>query len=179
MKKLEDYLEAPYRIVLRPIPGEPVEWMAEYPDLPGCVGAGDTAEEAISEVRESLKALVMHNLEKNIAIAEPKNPETENYSGFLTLRIPKSLHMKLAEVAQEENTSLNQYLLYLLTERNTARQIRSVTYHFNVEFPKPNKTTSNEQLIAKKLFGWNPPKSLVASYDVVTKRQVVLKGCEC
>ena len=25
-----------------------VEWAAEFPDLPGCVGAGDTVEEAVA-----------------------------------------------------------------------------------------------------------------------------------
>jgi len=35
------------------------------------------------------------------------------------LRVPKSLHRKLAENAKRENLSLNQFLIYLLTEQNT------------------------------------------------------------
>ena len=35
-------------------------------------------------------------------------------SGKISLRIPKSLHAKLAEQAHEEGVSLNQYCLYKL-----------------------------------------------------------------
>ena len=37
------------------------------------------------------------------------------YSGKISLRIPKSLHKKLAEEAKEEGVSLNQYALYKLS----------------------------------------------------------------
>ena len=46
-------------------------------------------------------------------------PEPESYSGKFVLRVPKSLHRKLAENARRENLSLNQFLIYLLTEQNT------------------------------------------------------------
>ncbi len=37
-----------------------------------------------------------------------------DYSGKISLRIPRSLHMKLAEEAKQEGISLNQYALYKL-----------------------------------------------------------------
>jgi predicted HicB family RNase H-like nuclease len=39
------------------------------------------------------------------------NPETKVYSGKLNIRIPKSLHARLAEEAKNEGTSLNQLIL--------------------------------------------------------------------
>lgn len=46
----------------------------------------------------------------------PPNPsETpEDYSGRVTLRVPKNLHRRLALAAEDEAISLNQYLVSLL-----------------------------------------------------------------
>ena len=38
----------------------------------------------------------------------------DNYSGRVTLRLPKSLHRALAESAEEEGGSLNQHLVNIL-----------------------------------------------------------------
>lgn len=48
----------------------------------------------------------------NYPIPEPV--DTEAFSGRFNLRIPKSLHKKLAITAKEEGVSLNQLTLYLL-----------------------------------------------------------------
>ncbi len=42
--------------------------------------------------------------------------ELMEYSGKLSLRIPRSLHMKLVEDASIEGISLNQYALYKLSK---------------------------------------------------------------
>lgn len=47
-------------------------------------------------------------------IPMPLNDDT--YSGKFVVRIPKSLHQKLAIEAKREGTSLNQYLLYKLSK---------------------------------------------------------------
>lgn len=39
----------------------------------------------------------------------------ENFSGKFVIRIPKSLHYKLAIEAEQEGVSLNQYALYKLS----------------------------------------------------------------
>jgi predicted HicB family RNase H-like nuclease len=40
----------------------------------------------------------------------------ENYSGKFVIRIPKSLHRKLAIEAEQEGISLNQYAMYKLSK---------------------------------------------------------------
>jgi predicted RNase H-like HicB family nuclease len=47
--KLDKNKEKAYRMRVFPIDDDvnEVEWVAELPDLPGCVGAGDTPEEAV------------------------------------------------------------------------------------------------------------------------------------
>ena len=39
-----------------------------------------------------------------------------DYNGKISLRIPRSLHMKLVENAKHEGVSLNQYALYKLAQ---------------------------------------------------------------
>ena len=44
-------------------------------------------------------------------------PSTEiDYSGKVLLRMPKSLHRRLAEAAEREGVSLNQYIVSVLSE---------------------------------------------------------------
>ena len=44
--------------------------------------------------------------------------DIEKYSGKFVLRLPKSLHAKLAKEAEQEGASLNQYTLYKLSHSN-------------------------------------------------------------
>lgn len=71
------------------------------------------AEDAEDAKKEWLTAA----LESGVEIAEPASPN--GYSGQFKLRIPKSLHRRLAERSKEEGGSMNQYCVYLLS-RNDA-----------------------------------------------------------
>ena len=44
----------------------------------------------------------------------PMPVDSDSYSGKFVLRLPKSLHAKLAMEAEQEGVSLNQYALYKL-----------------------------------------------------------------
>ncbi len=54
------------------------------------------------------------NPEDTITLEEYK--AQREYSGNLSLRIPKELHRELAEAAKENGVSLNQYALYKLAK---------------------------------------------------------------
>jgi len=56
-------------------PGEDGYWVAECPSLPGCISQGKTKEEAISNIREAIKAYIESLEEDNIPIP-PENFET-------------------------------------------------------------------------------------------------------
>lgn len=47
------------------------------------------------------------------------NDNFANCSGDISLRIPKSLHLKLLQESKVESISLNQYLLYVISRRNS------------------------------------------------------------
>lgn len=85
-------------------------YMASMPTL-GCMADGETLEEAIEELKEVANDLIEFALEKGTKIPEPKEYKIEDdYSGKLTVRLPKSLHKQLSERAEEENCSINQLI---------------------------------------------------------------------
>jgi antitoxin HicB len=117
-KELDGNKEKYYRMRVYPIDTDTntVEWVAEFPDLPGCIGAGDTAEEAVSMALDAKKAWIEVALEDGKNIPEPTNLYECDYSGKFTLRLPKNLHRELALQAEDEGVSINQYILYLISK---------------------------------------------------------------
>lgn len=65
----------------------------------------------VANVNDAKKCWLETCLETGRPIPEPQE---EAYSGQLRVRLPKSLHKTLTEKAREENTSLNQYIVYQL-----------------------------------------------------------------
>lgn len=108
-KDLDHYFRLPYRIILHP--DETGGYVAAIPDLPGCVSQGETAQEALAMLEDAKRAWIEIALEDGIPVPEP---DTEEYSGRLVVRMPRSLHRALARQAREENVSLNQLILYHL-----------------------------------------------------------------
>jgi len=119
-----------YRMRVYPVETDAntIEWAAELPDLPGCVGAGGTAEEAVAMAMDAKKAWIETALEEGRDIPKPKNIYEDDFSGKFTLRLPKTLHKELTLQAEEEGVSLNQYLLYLITKGLNKKEEISAKY---------------------------------------------------
>ena len=122
MKTIEEYMKLPYTIELTPDTDEG-GFVASYPDLPGCLSIGDTAEEAVANAIDAKRAWLEAALEDGVEIQEPSS--LKDYSGQFKLRIPRSLHKSLAERSREEGVSMNQYCVYLLTKNNAENRMRS------------------------------------------------------
>ena len=69
-------------------------------------------EELYENLNEAMEGYLEVKLENNLPIALPER--TENYGGKFNVRLPKSLHQRLAIQAEEEGVSLNQLVLYKL-----------------------------------------------------------------
>lgn len=108
---LEYYLSLPYTFQVQKT--EDGYW-ANVLELDGCHTSADTVEEAYKELEEVLKAHLEIKLEHGDPIPEPV-PE-EGYSGKFIVRVPKSLHKRLATLAEKEGVSLNQYVMHKLSE---------------------------------------------------------------
>ncbi len=105
-KAAEYYASLPYTIELRNTPDE--GWFARVKELPGCMSQGETAEDAIANIQEAMHLWLEVSLEQGDAIPEPRMEEA--YSGKFVVRVPRSLHRDLAETAEREGVSLNQYI---------------------------------------------------------------------
>ncbi|MEG0722567.1 MAG: type II toxin-antitoxin system HicB family antitoxin [Lachnospiraceae bacterium] len=115
MRTIKDYEMLPYRMEIIEDEDEG-GFVASFPDLRGCITCADTIEAAIANARDAKTAWLEAALEDGSPIPVPN--ELEGYSGQFKLRIPKSLHRRLAEESKREGISMNQYCLYLLAENN-------------------------------------------------------------
>jgi predicted RNase H-like HicB family nuclease len=113
---LEDYLALPYPITLieeSAAEGRPRIWFAKVDDLPGCMSQGDSAEEAITNVREAMGAWIADALDDDAPVPLPR--DEADYSGRFLVRVPRTLHRDLAREAEREGTSLNQFVTSALS----------------------------------------------------------------
>jgi antitoxin HicB len=61
-----------YRIALRPLePDEGGGWLAEVPELPGCMSDGETPQQAIDNVMDAIGCWIEAAVEDGRAVPEP------------------------------------------------------------------------------------------------------------
>jgi predicted RNase H-like HicB family nuclease len=122
-KSLEYYFSLNYPITIYP-DQEDGGYTAEIRELPGCLTQGETLQEVEENIQDARQLWIETAYENDDDIPLPL---TENsYSGKTVVRMPRSLHQKLVENAEQENISLNQYILYLLSEQNSLKQLSNL-----------------------------------------------------
>jgi len=86
-------------------------YIAHIPQL-GCFGDGDTIEAAIADVYTVAEELISIALEDGKEVPEPQPyKDIDEFSGKLSLRIPKTLHKHLNQRSKMEDCSINQLIL--------------------------------------------------------------------
>ncbi len=108
---LDYYLNLQYPVTLYPDPEG--GYVAQIKGLPGCLTQGETLDETIANIQEARELWIETAYEAGDEIPLPSTDDT--YSGKLLLRMPKSLHRRLAQEADRENVSLNQYIVSVLS----------------------------------------------------------------
>lgn len=109
----EEYMKLPYTRIIQEINDESGHYFyGRIMELDGCQSTGDTLEELYTNLNEALEGYIETKLENNLEIPRPASQG--DYSGKFIVRLPKSLHMRLAIEAEREGVSLNQYTLYKL-----------------------------------------------------------------
>lgn len=94
-------------------------FIAVVPDLAGCSAWGKTEIEAIREAHDAIAAWIKAAKSMKRPVPEPSKPGDENsYSGKFLMRVPRRLHAEMVRAAKAQGVSLNQYVLFLLTERH-------------------------------------------------------------
>ena len=109
-----EYIKLPYNIIIKHICDESGEYyFASVLELDGCMSDGTTPEEAYSNIREAMEGWIETKLAGGFSVPLPI--DAEKYSGRFVLRLPKTLHARLAMEAAKDGVSLNQYALYRLS----------------------------------------------------------------
>lgn len=114
MKRVNDYFELPYNFIIQPIKDESGSYFyGRILEFDGCQTTGNTFEETYENLKDAMKGWIETKLNAGFEIPLPKG--CEDFSGKFIVRIPKSLHYRLAVEAEQEGVSLNQYALYKLS----------------------------------------------------------------
>lgn len=80
-------------------------WVAEVPELPGCVAASTDPQELIYLAEDSIAAWIEAAMDDGRTVPAPAT--ANEYSGRFVLRVPKGIHRRLAAQARREGVSLN------------------------------------------------------------------------
>jgi predicted RNase H-like HicB family nuclease len=110
----KSYLDLPYNITIRHIIDESGDYyLATVLEFDGCMSDGATYQEAFENIQAAMAGWVETKLANGFPVPPPVGNET--YSGKFVVRLPKTLHARLAIEADKEGVSLNQYALYKLS----------------------------------------------------------------
>jgi predicted RNase H-like HicB family nuclease len=111
-KDLAYYLNLKYPVQVHE--QEESGYFVSVPDLPGCMTQGETLEEAMDNIGEAKELWLEEAYESNIEIPLPD--EEREFSGKFVVRLPAALHRQLARQAEEQGTSLNQFVAVVLAQ---------------------------------------------------------------
>lgn len=112
-KDLEYYLSLNYSVVVNKVEDEAGNYYyGKIAELDGCHTTAESVEELMEELEEVKRNYIEIKLEHGDPIPEPN----EMPSGRVLLRMPKTLHWRLAGEAEQEGVSLNQYMIYKLSQ---------------------------------------------------------------
>ena len=112
-KTLDEYLALPYTVeILHDQSSEHAGWFARVVELPGCMTQADTFDELEVVVQDAMHAWIVTALDAGLPVPEPDTGG--EYTGRLTVRVPRSLHRDLAVAAARDGVSLSAYIAVTL-----------------------------------------------------------------
>lgn len=88
-------------------------YVATVPEFPHLSGLGETAPQAVEEVLAAVALALEVLAERGTPAPEPQKAVA--YSGQFRVRLPRSLHKRLAEEADAEGVSLNTLIVSRLS----------------------------------------------------------------
>ena len=120
-KSAEYYLNLRYPIMLRELaPEDGGGYVAAIPQLGirTFVAVGETPAEALEVLDDLRRVLIPQLVAEGVELPEPRDEREsiEQFSGNLVLRIPRSLHAKIAAAAKRNGCSINKLATQLLSE---------------------------------------------------------------
>lgn len=92
-----------------------LDWICEYPDLPGCTGVGETREAALADGEIAKELWLEVYYEDHKSYPKASDALSREYSGRFMLRTSRRLHRELVVRAASEGVSLNHLCCELLS----------------------------------------------------------------
>ena len=113
-RSAEEYAALPYTRVIREISDESGHYFhGRILEFDGCQSTGSTLEKLYENLDEAMKGWIEVRLENGLPVPDPET--ADRYSGKFVVRLPRSLHRKLAMDAENEGISLNRLVLRRLS----------------------------------------------------------------
>lgn len=134
--KVKDILSKPY--ARRLVPDETGGFVASILEFPGCIAEGDTPDEAMSNLDAVASSWVEVALANGYTFRDPI--DYHGYSGKVALRLPRSLHRQVAELAELEVSSINQLLVMAISHYVSGQQLMN-------NAPRAAQITNNNILV--------------------------------
>jgi antitoxin HicB len=121
MLSAKHYLQLPYARILIPVEGG---FHTEILEFPGCYAQGKTPGVAYKNLERAAESWIEACLDKGQQVPEPSG--SVDYSGIVSLRLPKSVHRQAAKFAERDRTSLNTFLLSAVSAKVGAEEFCQV-----------------------------------------------------
>ena len=94
---------------------EDAGFIAEVPDLPGCSACGASEAAAARAAQHAIAAWIEAAKAAGRPVPAPSKVQPlQSYSGKFLVRVPRSVHARLAQRAAQDGVSLNQYVAGVL-----------------------------------------------------------------
>ena len=107
-----------YPLEIRPLTQlEGGGYAIRFPNLPGCLSDGETAEQTLANGADALQGWLETRRERGLPIPAPELGSAEPVK--LVARLPRSMHDHLAARAKREGVSLNTLLIMLLAQNSS------------------------------------------------------------
>ena len=111
--EVKDYMKLPYTRLVQEMNDESGHYFyGRILELDGCQTTADTLTELYENLNDIMESYLEIKIENQLSIPIPET--TDKYSGRFVVRLPKTLHQRLAIEASMEGVSLNQLALYKL-----------------------------------------------------------------
>jgi len=146
-------------------------YFAAVSQLPGCMAAGDDANDAIARLGEAFEDWVQDRIDHGEAVPAPESPDA--YSGRLLVRMPKSLHAEAAREAGRQGASLNSWIVTALSQ-TLGRYSGRRTAETDLVRLLSGLFAEKDAMGASSFFAASQPRkalSGVSAYDVLTGGQ--------
>ena len=112
--RVMEYLDKPYNTIVKKIKDKADEYYyGQVLELDGCQSTGNTMDELDKNLRVAMEGYIETKLAHDLPIPEPR--DQGSFSGKILVRLPKSLHHRLALEADKDNVSLNTLIVQKLS----------------------------------------------------------------